>query len=1076
MLSTAATIVVVVSVLFAIWFFGVAQLGIDGAKHRKIDEAIQALEAMANQHVRLMEFNLFERRGDLLVVSGRSSVTQAATHARQAGELTTPELQQSLQAVFGQLQHAYPDRYQQLMLVDPKTAAIIASSQPKKIGQRFGHPEIIHQVAQPGVSESIAQAEGTPEPMLLILRQIQRLDENKQASGEVLAIMVAVLDIREILAGLTDSRLAGTGTSPGMVLYTRGGQAITQRTASQDVALPSRRPVAYGFEGSQIETTASGRRIAVYRHLLYGGHDGWTLAVYQDIDETLASLQQDSRTLILIGLLLTLGALVLTYFLVRRVTRPLRSLANAADKLGGGDFGARAPPDCNRADDEIAAMARSFNGMADQIASDRRNLEAQVESRASELRDERNAVQRYLDVTGAMLLALDRDGRIAMINASGERLLGLSGAELIGADWFSRFIPADNREMIRGVFEKLMAGEGALLEYHENPILTASGDVRLVSWHNVLLRDDAGAITGVLSSAEDVTDLARSRQALKESEALLQEMGRISHVGGWSINLASGLLTWTEEVFRIHERALDNPPTVEQAIGYYLPESRGIIEHAVKLAMDEGRPFDLELQIRTETGQVRWVHARGEAVPGPNGLEAVRGIFQDISERKAAADHIERLAFYDPLTDLPNRRLLLDRLHHALTSSARHQRHGALMLLDMDDFKTLNDTLGHDVGDQFLVEVADRIRACVREGDTVARQGGDEFVVILEDLDRDDVAVMEAEQVAMKILHAVGQVYQLDLTVNGGMRATRRYHCTSSIGITLFRDASISVDELMKRADTAMYQAKAAGRNSLRFFDLDMQAAVTARAALDNDLGEAVREGQFVLHYQPQVDSDGRRIGAEALVRWRHPRRGMVSPAEFIPQAELTGQILPIGHWVLETACAQLAAWSSRPEMAQLTLAVNVSARQFRHSDFVDQVRAIIENSGANPRRLKLELTESLLLDDVENVIAKMTALKGHGVGFSLDDFGTGYSSLSYLKRLPLDQLKIDQSFVRDVLTDPNDATIARTIVALAQSMGLAVIAEGVETEAQRDFLAASGCHAYQGYLFGRPVPAEEFG
>ena len=446
----------------------------------------------------------------------------------------------------------------------------------------------------------------------------------------------------------------------------------------------------------------------------------------------------------------------------------------------------------------------------------------------------------------------------------------------------------------------------------------------------------------------------------------------------------------------------------------------------------------------------------------------------DITQRKAAEDEIKHLAFYDPLTQLPNRRLLLDRLQQALTSSARHNRHGALLLLDMDDFKSLNDTLGHDVGDRFLVEVARRLETCVREGDTVARQGGDEFVVILEDLSEDAVAATQAESVAVKILRAILQPYQLGLSP-GREPPTRAYHCSVSIGITLFRGSSLTVDELMKRADTAMYQAKAAGRNTLRFYDPEMQRAVSARAVMDNDLREAVQMGQFVLYYQPQVDERGNMTGAEALLRWQHPERGMVSPAHFIPLAEESGLILPIGHWVLESACTQLVAWSTRPGMSHLSVAVNVSARQFRSPDFVDQVSAVLDRTGADPQKLKLELTESLLLDNVEDTIAKMVALKARGVGFSLDDFGTGYSSLAYLKLLPLDQLKIDQSFVRDILTDPNDAAIARTIVALAQSMGLGVIAEGVESMEQQQFLAKQTCHAFQGYLFGRPMPAEEF-
>jgi predicted signal transduction protein with EAL and GGDEF domain len=355
----------------------------------------------------------------------------------------------------------------------------------------------------------------------------------------------------------------------------------------------------------------------------------------------------------------------------------------------------------------------------------------------------------------------------------------------------------------------------------------------------------------------------------------------------------------------------------------------------------------------------------------------------------------------------------------------------------------------------------------VREGDTVARLGGDEFVVMLEDLSESSAeAATLAETVGEKIIATFNQTYQL---------RDHAHHNTPSIGVTLFLDRQDTIDELLRRADLAMYQAKAAGRNALRFYDPEMQAVVKARAALEADLREAVLEGQFLLHYQAQVVGEGRITGVEGLVRWQHPQRGIVSPGEFISLAEDTSLILPLGHWVLETACAQLSLWATRPEMADLTIAVNVSARQFRHKDFVDQVLAILDQTGANPKRLKLELTESLLVDDVEGVIAKMTALKSRGVGFSLDDFGTGYSSLSYLKRLPLDQLKIDQGFVRDILTDPDDAAIAKMVVALAESLGLSVIAEGVELEAQRDFLARHGCHAYQGYLFSRPLPLKEF-
>ncbi len=443
------------------------------------------------------------------------------------------------------------------------------------------------------------------------------------------------------------------------------------------------------------------------------------------------------------------------------------------------------------------------------------------------------------------------------------------------------------------------------------------------------------------------------------------------------------------------------------------------------------------------------------------------GIQYDITERKKTEEKINHLAFFDQLTGLPNRTLLLDRIKQAMAASDRNSTYGALLFIDLDKFKTLNDTLGHDVGDLLLQQVAQRLTHCVRAGDTVARLGGDEFVLLLPDLGVNiKEALTQAETVGNKILSELNQTYQLrDLA----------YHSTASIGITIFLDRNVPIDDLMKQADMAMYKSKAMGRNMVRFFDPEMEAAVMKRAALEEDLWCALEEKQFLLHYQAQVTAEGEVTGVEALVRWSHPQRGMVSPADFIPLAEETGLILPLGRWVLETACTQLARWAKVPGMDHLTIAINVSAHQFQRSDFVAQVLTILCDAGANPKRLKLELTESILVSDVEEIIAKMGALKSEGISFSLDDFGTGYSSLAYLKRMPLDQLKIDRSFVRDVLTDPNDAAITQTIVALAKGLGLGVIAEGVETEGQWAFLAAAGCKAYQGYLFSRPLPLDAF-
>jgi diguanylate cyclase (GGDEF)-like protein/PAS domain S-box-containing protein len=449
------------------------------------------------------------------------------------------------------------------------------------------------------------------------------------------------------------------------------------------------------------------------------------------------------------------------------------------------------------------------------------------------------------------------------------------------------------------------------------------------------------------------------------------------------------------------------------------------------------------------------------------GIKVIQCNIREITDRKAAEKEIKKLAFYDPLTRLPNRRLLSDRLQHALSSSTRSGREGAILFIDLDNFKTLNDTLGHDFGDQLLQQVAPRLTNCVREGDTVARLGGDEFVVLLENLsENSEDAAAQAKIVGEKILTTLNQPYLI---------ASEELRSTASIGAALFETHQNNIDDILKQADIAMYQAKAEGRNTIRFFNPELQATVKAGATLEIELRQAIRERQFLLFYQPQVDGKGRLTGVEALVRWQHPKKGLIPPAAFIPMAEETGMILPLGHWVLETACRQMAAWAGQPDMAHLTMAVNVSARQFHQTGFVKQIEAVIKRTGANPRLLKLELTESVLLENVLDVSAKMTELKAQGICFSLDDFGTGYSSLSYLKRLPLSQLKIDRSFVHDILTDVNDATIACTIVALSRSFGLTVIAEGVETDGQRQFLAHHGCPACQGYLFGRPMPMEEF-
>ncbi|WP_426103561.1 putative bifunctional diguanylate cyclase/phosphodiesterase [Massilia sp. TSP1-1-2] len=471
---------------------------------------------------------------------------------------------------------------------------------------------------------------------------------------------------------------------------------------------------------------------------------------------------------------------------------------------------------------------------------------------------------------------------------------------------------------------------------------------------------------------------------------------------------------------------------------------------------------------RDQTLRVVWllVHAFPE-FDGQGVLRQVVVNFDDISPRRQAEEKIHHLAFFDSLTGLANRHLLMNRLQVATATSARSLHYGAVMFIDLDKFKAINDVLGHAVGDQMLMQVAQRILGCVRETDTVARIGGDEFAVLLGELDPGvEAASQSSALVAEKIRRALTTPFYLKGSA---------HHSSPSIGVSLFVGNGESADVLLRQADMAMYKAKDAGRNTMRFFSAAMQLAVETHAALEADLRHAVGRGELSLHYQVQIDADARALGAEALARWTHPTRGAVSPLQFIPIAEESSLILDIGDWVLATACAQLARWHRDARLQHLTLAVNVSARQFHQSDFVPALAALLGRHAFDAARLKLELTESVVLNDVADMVTKMVALRALGVSLSMDDFGTGYSSLSYLKQLPLDQIKIDQSFVRDITTDATDAVMVKTIIDLARNFHFHVIAEGVETQAQLDFLQLHGCTAYQGYLFSKPVPIAAF-
>jgi diguanylate cyclase (GGDEF)-like protein/PAS domain S-box-containing protein len=659
----------------------------------------------------------------------------------------------------------------------------------------------------------------------------------------------------------------------------------------------------------------------------------------------------------------------------------------------------------------------------------------------------------------------DMSGRVLYWNTASELLYGWSSDQALGKMPDQLIYAPEEAQRFRACMDEI-ARTGKVVGPFESRIRHRDGQIVNVLSTMFSMPEAEDNTRRLVCMDVDITERKRAEISLRESEVRFRTVIEQSPIGiAFS---REGITVEVNDVY-LHMFGYNDAAEVHglPLINHIAPQCRPEVEDRIRRRI-KGEQVEASYEtigLRKDGSQFPIYISAKRIVLNDGPLTFAFLI--DITQRKKSEERINHLAFYDHLTDLPNRLSFMDRLQQALAFSKRSGKAGALLLIDLDNFKALNDTLGHDIGDLLLQKVAQRLTDCVREGDTVARLGGDEFVVMLEDLNEDDFgAAAQTETVAEKILAALNRPYQL---------GAHEHHSTASIGATLFIDYSQPIENLFKQADIAMYQAKKAGRNTLRFFDPQMQEIMHARATLENDLHKALEHFQFQLHYQIQVDGSLHPLGAEALIRWNHPERGWVSPAQFIPLAEDTGLILPIGQLVLDNACAQLKSWAQKESTQDLVLAVNVSASQFGQPGFVEQIKAAVQHHAINPALLKLEMTESMLLANIKEIIVKMHLLKEVGVQFSLDDFGTGYSSLQYLKQLPLDQLKIDQSFVRDIMTNSSDKAIVRTIIAMAQSLNLDIIAEGVETEEQRQLLLSNGCNHFQGYLFGKPKPVEEF-
>ena len=1010
-------------------------------------------------------------------------------------------------------------------------------------------------------------------------------------NGGLIGVLAMQLDVDRLMTVTVDR--TGLGETGETVLAQKDGNeafytvplrhvpdaAYRYRVPLERAALPMQRALS-GSPGQGIIRDYAGiEGVAAWRHL---PTLDWGMVVKVDTSEAMAPVVRLRRLTYLalaLFLLLSGGA---AYFLGRRFSRPIQTLTGVADRIAAGDLRQRVP---QTEGVEVGRLAHAFNHMADALAESRENLEAQVEARSQELRTLTTLQNAILERAGALIVVLDREGRIRRFNRACEELTHYAFADVEGCFVWDLFLTPEEREVVHAeAFSALVTNPHTLRNRYTNHWVMRDGTLRLIEWSNTLLLDARGEMEFMVCIGIDVTEKNLAEAALKESELRLREAQRIAQVGSWELDLASGRLSWSDEIFRLFEI---DPAAFGASYEAFLervhPDDRERVRSTYAESLENCVPYEVIHRLLMPDGRIKWVSERCETHYDENGkalrstgtvqditerkqgeealrlyanvfehsgeailitdserrivavnsaftrltgyaIDEIRGqdpgllapgkapgetyrtmwshleqtgywqgeivdrrkdgtlfpkwmsasvvrdaegriihyvaSFTDITARKQAEAQISRLAYHDALTGLINRFSLQSQLEQALAMARREQRAMAVIFLDLDRFKTINDTMGHAMGDQLLMEVAHRLRENVRDSDIVARLGGDEFVVVLTEVD-DATA---AARVADKLLQALSRRYRI---------GEHELHSTTSIGLAFYPNDGEDGDTLMKHADAAMYHAKSQGRNNVQFFTAELNQTAVKRLKLDHDLRIAVETRQFELHYQPQLDSrTGRTVGVEALLRWRHPREGVVLPAEFIPVAEETGLVLALGEWVLDEACCQLRAWRNAG-IGKLTMAVNLSALQLHSATLVNQVARALEKYGLDGDDLELEITESVAMHDPDVSISQLKALRDLGVRLSIDDFGTGYSSLSYLKLLPIHTLKLDQSFVRDIESDSNDVAICTATIALAHSLGLEVIAEGVETEAQRQFLASHHCDFMQGYLFSKPLPAD---
>jgi diguanylate cyclase (GGDEF)-like protein/PAS domain S-box-containing protein len=1162
------------------------------------ETVLQHMSIIADKKAEQIDSYMDERLSDARQLSHRNTVYDGIAtlgQAFRAGGLNAPAYQAAAQQLSAYLEASDAARaFYDLLLIDSAGNVVFSVRRELDLGTNLKQGpyrdtqlargfELAMQTRKIQLSRFALYAPSGNQPAAFLVAPVRR-------NGSLIGAIALQLDVHK-LESVTADR-TGLGRTGETVLAQKDGDtayytaplrhienaAYRYRAKLQRAAIPMQQALA-GHQGQgMIRDYAGIECVAAWRYL---PALGWGMVVKIDTEEALAPAAQLRRvTYIALALFLLLSGAV-AYFLGRGLSRPIQSLTRVADRIAMGDLTQRAP---GVGTNEVGRLAYAFNHMTDALADSHHNLEAQVEARSHELRALTTLQNAILENAGALVVVLDREGRIRRFNRACEELTQYSFEEVEGDFVWDHFLTPEERDSVReDAFNALARNPHSQRSTHTNHWVARDGTRRLIEWSNSVLLDEQGRMEFMICVGTDVTEKKQAEATLIESERRLNEAQRIAQVGSWELDLASGRLDWSDETFSLFEidpAAFD--ASYQAFLGAIHPEDRERVSQAYANSLADRSPYEIVHRLRMPDGRIKWVNERcethydaqgtairstgtiqditvlkeaeealrlyanvfehsGEAIlitdsdnrilavnpaftrltgyeineirgESPNLLasgqtpaETYRAMwdtleqagfwqgeildrrkdgtlypkwmsistvrdaegklshyiasFTDITERKKAEAQISQLAYHDALTSLVNRFSLQRQLEQALAMARREQRALAVIFLDLDRFKTINDTMGHAMGDDLLVEVARRLLDNVRDSDIVARLGGDEFVVVLTEVEDAGAAA----HVADKILQAVAKPYRI---------GEQDLRSTASLGLAFYPNDGEDGDTLMKNADTAMYHAKSLGRNNVQFFTAEMNLSAVKRLTLDRDLRVAVETRQFELLYQPQLDSrTGRIVGVEALIRWRHPQNGQVPPVEFIPLAEETGLILPLGEWVLDEACRQLRAWRDAG-IVDVTMAVNLSAHQLRSPELLAHVAHALEKHGLAGGDLELEVTESVAMHDPATSISQLKALRDLGVRLSIDDFGTGYSSLSYLKLLPIHTLKLDKSFVRDIETDSNDVAICTATIALAHNLGLAVLAEGVENEAQRHFLASHHCDFMQGYLFSKPLPA----